>query len=154
MSSQNEDKPRTREEKRREEKNPSIYIPGEDVRIPASIDNPKITAAVGRWFEHINADDTHKQIVPNSPQEEATWRLVASWGTPEAETVAAIDAAIAGQWSNLRKPESPRQSNGNRSNGNTSGDFTAEEKAWAAEADAKAAAAKTTVKISDLDVPF
>jgi len=155
MSSQNEDKPRTREEKRREEKNPSIYIPGEDVRIPTIIDKPKITAAVGRWFEHINADDTHKQIVPNSPQEEATWRLVASWGTPEAETVAAIDAAIAGQWLNLRKPESPRQSNGNRSNGNTSGDFTAEEKAWAAEADAKAAAAKTTtVKISDLDVPF
>ncbi len=103
----------TREEKRREEKNPSIYIPGEGIRIPSSVDTPEIQTAVGRWFAHINADDTHKSIPPNSPQEEATWRLVASWGTPGPETVAAIDAAIAGQWSNLRKPEAPRAERGN-----------------------------------------
>ena len=72
-----------------------------------------ITAAIGRWIAHINNDDTHKNIYPNSPQEEATWRLVASWGIAEAETVAAIDAAIAGQWSNLRKPEPPKHARGN-----------------------------------------
>ena len=113
VSSPDEDKARTREEKRREEKNPYIYIPGEGIRIPSSVDTPEIQTAVGRWFAHINADDTHKSIPPNSPQEEATWRLVASWGTPGPETVAAIDAAIAGQWSNLRKPEAPRAERGN-----------------------------------------
>jgi hypothetical protein len=92
---------------------PYIYTPGNDVRIPQSVNSEVITAAIGRWIAHINNDDTHKNIYPNSPQEEATWRLVASWGESDESTVAAIDAAIAGQWSNLRKPESPRQSNGN-----------------------------------------
>jgi len=68
---------------------------------------------MGRWVAHINADDTHKSIEPNSPQEEATWRLISSWGESEQSTVAAIDAAIAGQWSNLRKPEAPRAERGN-----------------------------------------
>jgi len=114
MSSQNADKPRTREEKRREEKiEQPIYTPGEGIVIPDRINTPAIVDAMGRWIAHINADDTHKSIPPNSPQEEATWRLVASWGTPEPETVAAIDAAIAGQWSNLRKPEAPRAERGN-----------------------------------------
>ena len=93
--------------------NPTIYIPGEGIKIPSSVDTPEIQTAVGRWITHINNDDTHKSIYPNSPQEEATWRVIASWQESEESTVAAIDAAIAGQWSNLRKPEAPRQSNGN-----------------------------------------
>ena len=101
------------QEQEQEQEQKTIYIPGEGIRIPSSVDTPEIQTAVGRWFAHINADDTHKSIPPNSPQEEATWRLVASWGTPGPETVAAIDAAIAGQWSNLRKPEAPKQARGN-----------------------------------------
>ncbi len=90
-----------------------IYTPGEGVHVSPKVNTPAITEAIGRWVAHINADDTHKSIVPNSPQEEATWRLISSWGESEQSTVAAIDAAIAGQWSNLRKPEAPRQHHGN-----------------------------------------
>jgi len=119
MSSPNADKTGTREEKRREEKNKQpIYTPSDGIVIPDRVNKPSIVDAVGRWVAHINADDTHKSIEANSPQEEATWRLVASWRESEESTVAAIDAAIAGQWSNLRKPEPPKQS---RSNGKPKG---------------------------------
>ena len=95
----------------------TIYTPGDGIVIPDRINTPSIVDAMGRWIAHINADDTHKSIEPNSPQEDAAWRLVASWRESEESTVAAIDAAIAGQWSNLRKPEAPKQ----RSNGKPKG---------------------------------
>ena len=96
----------------------NIYTPGPDVTIPEHLKTPQMITAVGSWLQHLECLDTafgtHKTIQPNSPQEQALWATLMSWGCEPAEIAAAINAAIAGQWQNLRKPEPPRQQNGNR----------------------------------------
>ena len=99
-----------------------IYTPGPDVTIPEHLQTPQMITAVGSWLQHLEwldtAFGTHKAIQPNSPQEQALWATLLSWGCEPAEIVASINAAIAGQWQNLRKPEPPRQQNGNRKSAN------------------------------------
>ena len=100
-------------EKRREEKNDYTYIPGSDITIPESLNNPTVIAAIGRWIAHLADQDqrqgTCKAIWPNSPQEDALWRLVASWRATPDQIDASVSQAISGNWQNLRKPEPPRQ---------------------------------------------
>jgi len=111
VSSPNEEIPGTREEKRREEKNPSIYIPGEGIKIPASVDTPEQIAAIGRWLAHLEIVAPDKRPQNNSPQEQALFATLGRWDSKAIE--ARIDECIGNGWLNLRPPESPRQSNGN-----------------------------------------
>lgn len=99
-----EPSPKALPEKRREEKSIMIYSPGADVLIPESIRDDETIAAIGRWVEYVNGNETHKSIEQNSPQEQELFRMIASWQASPDQRVEAISTAIANSWANLQKP--------------------------------------------------
>ena len=89
----------------------TIYIPGEGIKIPASVDTPEQIAAIGRWLAHLEIVAPDKRPQNNSPQEQALFATLGRWDSKAIE--ARIDECIGNGWLNLRPPEAPRQSNGN-----------------------------------------
>ena len=115
----------------------TIYTPGQDVFVPASVNTPEVTQAVGSWLRHLNSAHPEKAIVPNSPQEEALWKMLADWRAPPGVIVSRVNECIASGWANLRKPEPQGNLNGSRKY--TSSHQTAAQRAEQANADAFAA---------------
>jgi hypothetical protein len=92
-------------EKRREEKTKTIYTPGSDVRIPDSINDPNVKAAVGIWLDYLDRKHPEKSIEINSPEEEALYRTIQTWGVSVGQICVRIDECISNSWANLRRPE-------------------------------------------------
>jgi uncharacterized protein YdaU (DUF1376 family) len=83
----------------------TIYTPGSDVRIPDSINDPNVKAAVGLWLDYLDRKYPEKSIEINSPEEEALYRTIQTWGVSVGQICVRIDECISNSWANLRRPE-------------------------------------------------
>jgi hypothetical protein len=83
----------------------TIYTPGSDVRIPDSINDPNVKAAVGLWLDYLDRKYPEKSIEINSPEEEALYRTIQTWGVSVGQICVRIDECMSNSWACLHRPE-------------------------------------------------